>query len=191
MPDTIASQPDDEQSLVLQISKSRDGEADCRAAHRALSALYEVYARRLVAFIAARSPRDIEDIHQTVWMRVWEHAPTKYQGGNFAAWLFTIARNQIIDRTRRARPYSEDLDVRPDPCDTGPLEQMVEKERRRALEDCMQKLDEKQADVFRSRMAREDYSMVASRLNVTVDEAYKMLHKAKDQLRDCMKRANL
>ena len=46
----------------------------CRTAQQAFDALYRKHARLLLAFLSSRVPRhDLDDVHQTVWGRVWEY----------------------------------------------------------------------------------------------------------------------
>jgi len=73
---------------------------------------------RLMRFIRARVPSDAdaEDILQEVWQRLittLEDGPVEHVG----AWLYTVARNRIIDRYRKPRMASLDAlaaEVEPD-----------------------------------------------------------------------------
>ncbi len=101
------------------------GEAD--RVHRAgqgdpeaFAGLYETYLSRVFRFVAARVEDDVaaEDLTARVFMKAWDHLP-RYRPGNapFAAWLFRIARNAVIDhyRTRRPTTSFDALRAQPDP----------------------------------------------------------------------------
>src|SRR5262249_46401761 len=86
------SAPSDEQ-LAVCLTPPRKSSA-ARDAEAAFQQLYQRHARPLLAFLAGRVRRDLlDDVHQTVWLRVWERTPERIEGGNFRAWLFQVARN--------------------------------------------------------------------------------------------------
>ena len=65
----------DEQFAEAIAQRDRSPEA-WRLAQDACRELYEHHARRLLAFLAARVPRStLDDLHQEVWQRVWQHLP--------------------------------------------------------------------------------------------------------------------
>src|SRR4051812_33362706 len=76
--------------------------------HR-IAAIVRNTGRRLLRFIRTRvaSDADADDILQDVWQQLvvsFEDGPIEQVG----AWLYTVARNRIIDRYRKARPVSLD-----------------------------------------------------------------------------------
>jgi RNA polymerase sigma-70 factor (ECF subfamily) len=87
-----------------------------RAARRdadAFHALYEHFAPRLYRFALARvrDPNDAEDLVQRVFVKMIEALPRYEQRGlPFAAWVFRLARNAVIDFERTRRP-TQDLDA--------------------------------------------------------------------------------
>src|ERR1700685_3192478 len=73
-----------------------------------LDRLIEKYQHRLLRYLVyLTGRRDLgEDLFQETWTRVLERG-RQYDGRHeFSTWLFTIARNQFIDHTRRKRPTS-------------------------------------------------------------------------------------
>jgi RNA polymerase sigma-70 factor (ECF subfamily) len=101
------------------VERARAGDA------QALAQLYDSYFPRVYRYIHARtgSSAEAEDITEETFLRMlsgigdfeWRQAP-------FAAWLFRIARNQVISHARKngARrhdaPLAESImDTRPDP----------------------------------------------------------------------------
>jgi len=65
--------------------------------------LIEMYQHRLLRYLIFLTGRreQAEDLFQDVWMRVLERG-NQYTGrARFDTWLFTIARNMVIDQARR------------------------------------------------------------------------------------------
>ena len=94
--------PSDAQVALSVVEQLNRG--DRHAAGQAFIELYNRHYTLLRAFIAARAGRsDADDIAQEVWQRVWQHLPTRFRGGNFRAWVHEIARNYLIDCSRRQK----------------------------------------------------------------------------------------
>jgi RNA polymerase sigma-70 factor, ECF subfamily len=75
-----------------------------------LDHLIEKYQHRLLRFLLYLTGRRemAEDFFQETWIRVLERG-SQYDGRHeFSTWLFTIARNLVIDDLRRKRPASLD-----------------------------------------------------------------------------------
>lgn len=72
--------------------------------HEALTRLYEEYFDRIYryVFVKVGNRLDAEDIASQVFVKVVQSLPSyKLKGAPFAAWLFRIARNLIIDHIRK------------------------------------------------------------------------------------------
>ena len=75
-----------------------------------LDHLIEKYQHRLLRYLLYLTGRRemAEDFFQETWIRVLERG-SQYDGRHeFSTWLFTIARNLVIDDLRRKRPASLD-----------------------------------------------------------------------------------
>lgn len=75
--------------------------ADGEAQARAVTARFE---KPLLAF-ATRLTGDADlarDVVQDTFVRFSRHAPTAFEGGDPAKWLFTVCRNRALDLCRRA-----------------------------------------------------------------------------------------
>jgi len=81
--------------------------AAAQADPAAFGILYRQYLPQLYRYVRSRLPTDDEaaDVTQSVFLKALEALPA-YQGRGvpFAAWLFRIARNALIDVSRRQRP---------------------------------------------------------------------------------------
>ena len=143
------------------------------------------------AFLAARvHANDVEDVHQAVWERVWQHLPDGFRGGNFKAWLYRIARNYLLDQGRR-RPTETvaDAEFLADERQPSPLERLLDEERKRALERCLGKLEGELAALVRARLGGEGYEEICARLGWPLHRAHRLFHSAKEQLHTCVERA--
>lgn len=95
---------DDVEALAVA---ARDGNLD------ALGELYERFADPVLKFLALRLDGDVviaEDVAGDVWERIARHIG-RYEArrGGFVSWLFTIARNTLIDKYRRWASRQERL----------------------------------------------------------------------------------
>lgn len=124
--------------LMLRIASGSE------AALRTLMLRHMRRAIRLAESIV-RNADEADDIAQEAFMRVWKNAarfdPSR---AGFPAWLSRIVINLAIDRLRE--PPGEPIENHPDlPAnDAPPLEQILAGERRRALQDALERLPGRQ-----------------------------------------------
>lgn len=94
-------QDPDVNALVLRAIR-RDPDAFGELYDRYIDGIYRYLAFRV------RNPTDAEDLAEQVFLRAWQaiesYRPT---GRPFSAWLYSIARNLVIDHFRAARPNVE------------------------------------------------------------------------------------
>lgn len=112
MPAEPATLPDaqDERDLV---DRARQGDLD------ALSAIYERYVTRIYRYVLTHvgSQAEAEDITQDVFLRVAEAIGRfEWRDVEFSAWVFRIAKNQLISHhrrgaTRQGSVSTEEVDV--------------------------------------------------------------------------------
>jgi len=179
---------------LRRASAAHETIAPSRAASRALdvNALYEEHAPRLLSWLSGRVPRSrVEDLHQEVWLRGVRAIETQFDGENFRAWLFTIARNLIYDGAGNAALGNTcSLDNMPTlPLDRKALEPpaiVADMERRRLVADCISQLGEPQRSIVALRMAGEDYRTIESTISVTAARSTAHFHAAKKLLKTCV-----
>jgi RNA polymerase sigma-70 factor (ECF subfamily) len=91
-----------EDADLIQKAKSGDAEA--------FGDLYERYAESVFRFVYSQTSNrfDAEDLTGDVFLRAWQSL-SRYEerGFSFSAYLFRIARNVMIDRSRKLKPVSE------------------------------------------------------------------------------------
>jgi len=176
-----------DEQLCQLVARRDQSPADQTKARQAFGDLYERHARSLVAFLSTRvTSSNVDDVHQSVWERAWQHLPGSFSGGNFRAWLFQITRNYLIDCSRKHRPGELGEDVELVSQSPGPQELAIEHERMRLLARCLERLEEVASAVVRARLGGDDYTEICGRLRLESHQAHSLFHKAKQQLQHCM-----
>jgi RNA polymerase sigma factor (sigma-70 family) len=124
-----------------------------------LERTYKRERGRLLAFIRSRVPRneDAEDILQDVFTQAVQNLSVTEPIDNLMAWLYTVARNRIVDLYRRRRP-TVSIHVKDD--ERGSLEdllqdsgidleqEIVRQQVMEALTESLEELPPEQRDVF-------------------------------------------
>jgi RNA polymerase sigma-70 factor (ECF subfamily) len=190
--DAVTATSTDEH-LAATVGRRDESPAARRASEAAFRDLYERHARRLLAFLAGRlKSAALDDVHQEVWQRVWQHCAAGFRGGNFRSWLYAIARNCVTDHQRR-RTYAaipEDANVA-DERQRAADESLIEAELRDVLRQCLKKLESNDAalaELVRARASGESYETICQRTGLPADRAYRAFHQAKAQLQTCVER---
>jgi RNA polymerase sigma-70 factor (ECF subfamily) len=139
-----------EAALVRRtVAKARSGDPE------AVARLYDLFAARVYRFALVRveSRADAEDILQQTFVKMIEALP-RYEdrGLPFAAWLFRIARNSMIDLARADRGHA-DLDAIGEHPDErrGPAEQAEAASDRTAVRAAISRLTPDQRTVIEYR----------------------------------------
>jgi RNA polymerase sigma-70 factor (ECF subfamily) len=155
-----------------------------------VDSLYRDHARQLQLWLATRVPHsNVEDASQAVWSRVAEHYATKFDGGNFRAWLFQIARNYLVDESRRRRlmPVPDETEmVRPDQRAREPYEILIDREHRSRLAACIERLGEPRKAIVKARAAGLEYDEFVAEMNLSNQQASQHFFAAKKLLRACL-----
>ncbi len=93
-----------------------------------LRAIHDAHAKALMRYVLRLTQGDMpfaEDVVQETLLRLWRNPDVLQQGSEgVRAWLYTVARNQVIDDRRSAR-YARELRTdmvpeRPPPDEIGP-----------------------------------------------------------------------
>jgi RNA polymerase sigma-70 factor, ECF subfamily len=88
---------------ILQAAQTGDG--------RAFGRLFEALNRRVNTFVSLRGAADPEGMVNDVFLKVFTHL-NRFSGDEpqFNAWVFTIARNQLIDEARRRKRRIDEVE---------------------------------------------------------------------------------
>ena len=173
--------PDDETALI----------AAARHDVAAFALLYRRYVTPIYRYLFSRTGNeaDAQDLTAQVFLEALEGLPRYRERGNFAAWLFTIARRRAIDQYRRRSPLP--LDDAPDfddvldgGDDNDPLSRVIEHEMLDRMKDLIAQLDDDQRDLLRLRFAAGltfgQIGIILGRSEAAVKMA---VHRLLDQLR--------
>ncbi|MCL2081389.1 MAG: sigma-70 family RNA polymerase sigma factor [Oscillospiraceae bacterium] len=149
-----------------------------------LEARYEQYYKRLYNYFYFRagSHHDAEDLVETVFEKVVENYPA-YDAGKapFDVWIFTIARNSLIDFTRKTQTAELPEDAR---ADSNPEREVLESERDRALADAVAELPEREQSALAMKyFARLKNKEIARILGCSGVNTGVILHRALKKLR--------
>jgi RNA polymerase sigma-70 factor, ECF subfamily len=98
---------------VDELVSDYDEQAVVTAAQRgdqvALSSLYEYYFPRVYRYVNTRlgNSEDAEDVTEEIFLRVIDNIGSfTFRGLPFGAWLFRIARNEVVSHVRRQKVRS-------------------------------------------------------------------------------------
>lgn len=147
----------DARSIFLEetlIEKAKNGD------DKAFAVLMKQYRLRLSSYIF-KSIGDREaslDVLQETLIKVWKGLGSYKQGTKFSSWLFSIAHNAAIDHIRknaRAGMPEEFNDETYLKLNDDPFKQLSAEETRRLVNDAVNKLPEKQKQVFLLRAEAE------------------------------------
>ena len=136
--------PLSEEACLVEQARAGDSEAFAR--------LYDAYVERVSRYVFFRvsEERDVEDLVAQVFLKAWENLD-RYKVGSspFIAWLYTIARNLVIDHYRTKKetlPLEEALSL---PSDMElPDQQAQTRFDLEAMRDALQALSKDQQQVL-------------------------------------------
>ncbi|MDR3745638.1 MAG: sigma-70 family RNA polymerase sigma factor [Acidobacteriaceae bacterium] len=161
-------------SIVVTVEQAEQSQRENVAIARGLKAqdtalldhLIELYQHRLLRYLLfLTGKREVaEDLFQETWMRVLLRGGQYNGKARFDTWLFTIARNLVIDLSRKRTMAS--LDEMSEPTEDGhafeiatdgpsPMEQFEVRENSAELAEVMLKLDPPYREVLTLRFHEE------------------------------------
>jgi len=163
-----------------------------------LDLLIEQYQFRLFRYLLhlTGNRERAEDFFQETWVRVLERGH-QYDGKwKFEAWLFTIARNLILDWHRRKKPESFESLAGPDENSTfevkdekgtTPLESFLNQERRESVHASLEKIPAVYREVLVLRFQEEmQLDEIAGVLSTPVSTVKSRLYRGLEALRGAL-----
>ncbi len=175
-----------DEELARMVATGANPPPPSEPARAAFAELHTRYGRLILAFISSRT-RDAEaaqDLSQDVWHRVWRVLPTAFHGGQFRSWIYEIARNRVIDESRKRRTQS--LPEEFDPAQHENNNPEIDHERMSAFRDCFGGLDDERQRVVQLRLAGRSHEEISAELGIPSNTAMTRFHRAKQDLADCM-----
>jgi len=164
-----------------------------RGSAEAFETLYDRHHRAAFNFFLRflRDSRAAEDLLQETFLRVFTHRETYRPAATFKTWLFTIARNLLVDHWRRTRTRPETLDDEPlraaaDPS-PGPLAAVEGRSLEERLQAAVNRLPPFQREVvLLSRFAGLNHEEIAHVTGASPGAVRVALHRALRRLRDLL-----
>lgn len=179
------TQTADPESLLVQ--HFNQGSAD------AFLQLYERIAPLLLSMITARV-RD-EALASDIFQDVWVTAITKistYRTENFRGWLWTIAKNRILDHARReARTKSLSMShetASKDDAAHTPMSLLEQADEKRIVKECLSRLATRDRKILLLRyFEAKSYSEIAGLVQVEEGTVASRLSRAKQRVGECVR----
>ena len=135
-----------------------------------------------------------DDLVQELWFSVTRSAASYEPTAKFKTWLFTMARNRVIDHVRSARNHAS-IDAENEEGESmfsdlaadsrlGPMRQVSSREQAKALLDAIEQLPADQREAFLLQ-AEGDMSVeeIAAAIGVTFETAKSRLRYARNKLK--------
>jgi len=135
-----------------------------------------------------------DDLVQELWFAVARSAASYEPTAKFKTWLFTMARNRVIDHSRTAKNHAS-IDAENDEGESmfsdlaadsrlGPLRQVSSREQAKALLDAIEQLPDDQREAFLMQ-AEGDMSVedIAAATGVSFETAKSRLRYARNKLK--------
>lgn len=166
---------------------------------RAFEALYDRHEKPVWRFVlrSVKEPSIADDLTQELWFAVARSAASYEATAKFRTWLFTMARNRVIDLSRTAKAYvsidQENEDGEPMFSELaadsrlGPLRQLESKDSARALLGAVEALPMGQREAFLLQ-AEGDMSVeeIAAATQVSFETAKSRLRYARAKLKSLL-----
>lgn len=162
----------------------------------AFEQLYDRHETGLFRFVfrSVQNQAVADDLVQELWFAVARSAASYEPTAKFKTWLFTMARNRVIDHVRTAKNHAS-IDAENDEGDSmfsdlaadsrlGPLRQVSSREQAKALLDAIEQLPDDQREAFLLQ-AEGDMSVedIAAATGVSFETAKSRLRYARSKLK--------
>lgn len=182
IPTTQAIDPSDHVALIEAIVKDRS--------RSAFTQLFDIFAPKLKAYYRKGGLEQgiAEDLVQEVMLTIWRLAD-RYRPdlGNPSTWIFTIARNRLIDHVRRQQVRQGDLtdpSIQPEPMQTS--DDLIDQHQRyRSLKAAVETLPKEQADLLKMAFfLHKSHSTIAAESGLPLGTVKSRIRLAIKRLRD-------
>ena len=160
--------------------------AAAHGSEEALEQLYYRYRRPLYAYLNRMLNNDsmtADDMFQELWIKVINKIGSYQESGRFSAWLFRIARNQVLEHFRREKSRSklgmttedgelpESAGIAHDPSSMVGAQELAER-----LEQVLSELPPEQREVFIMRQNDLSFKQIAQLQKCPINTALGRMH---------------
>jgi RNA polymerase sigma-70 factor (family 1) len=164
----------DQELLILLKEESRDAFAEIYRRYWSLMYMH--------AFKMLKDEDDTRDILQDVFTGLWLNRETIDQNSNLAGYLYTCARNKVLDLIAKQRVRVNYLDSLASFIETNGnriIDSITEKELAQALEKEIQQLPAKMKQIFEMRIHKHlTYKEIATELSLSDKTVKKQINNA-------------
>ena len=158
---------------------------------KAFANLYGCYHQRIYRYVFSRvgDQANAEELTSQTFLAVLEGMTNYRHKGKFSAWIFSIARNKVMDFYRLQKKMGQSIDEDFIAIEVNPqmINQIVAKERMEALADLIQQLPKDRKELLRLRfvagMTYKEIAEIAGRRTAAVKKSiYRLLDDLKQSL---------
>ncbi len=153
---------------------------------------YSEAIRRLLV-LRIGSTDDADDLLQETFIKVYLRLERYNACYTFGQWVYTIARNTLIDHVRRRQdelPIDERFSAPASPSPT-PEESVIRLQQRSQIEHCLESLPERYGRLIRMRFLEEySYEEIAEKLNLPLGTVKTQIHRARERMCDLIRRGD-
>lgn len=136
------------------------------------------------------NPSDREECLTEIYMKIWDKIEQYNENkGSFNGWLTAIARNTALNRAKQNRNSHDTQEICTDiaSLSPGPEEILLQKERKKALENALGTLSVKEREIFyRKYYYMQSTAQIARELTTTERAVEGKLYRTKNKLRKAL-----
>jgi RNA polymerase sigma-70 factor (ECF subfamily) len=163
---------------------------------RQFARLYDRHVSSVYKYLLSRTGKQqlAEDLTADTFLSALEALADFKNTGSFSAWLFTIARNKLMDYFRQngkqLSPAEEKFLVVER--DDTPLDQLIQEENMHQVQDIVHGLEQEEVELLRLRFAADlKYAEIGEQLGKSEDAVKKSLYRLLKSIRTKMEVADV
>ncbi len=150
----------------------------------------------LTGFLNRRGVRgaDADDMAQEIWLKIWK-SRKRFDGRDFSAWMFRIARNCLIDESRKSKLQERMHEhlcnayfVREREELSG-IQALIREEEAESTRRCLEENGNSFFEVIQAQLAGEAVPETASRMGISEKTVYSRRNRAKKLLAERLQQA--
>jgi RNA polymerase sigma-70 factor (ECF subfamily) len=145
------------------------------------------------AFRLLQNAEEAEDAVQDLLVKIWGKRDEWNRWDNLEGYCMTAMRNLCLEKLRGKKVHKDPESAgHLASTDRNPMERTQDRELRERLQACMESLPEKHALVIQLREVEGlSYQEIAGALDLTLDQVKVCLHRARNAVRNVIKREDL
>ena len=169
------------------IGRVQDGDSTAfeHLFNRYRDSIYQLYMQR-----TGGNVDDTNDLLQETFVKVYLNLQRYSSGFTFGQWVYTIARNTLIDYTRRRRDDTVSIDYVGEGIGVSgslggptPEEHLITHQSQVQLEGLLAKMSPRYRELIELRFFREfSYEEIAAKLSLPMGTVKTQIHRAREQL---------